>query len=85
MLYGIEKGKIENKRNARNIAYAIHVHNVDKKNRYSVFEFMPLPGDPSKAEIEEAKRKADEKEGKMIRAAYDDLIAQVIAQENKAN
>lgn len=74
ILYGIEKQKIEAKRNARDVAYAIHIHNVEKRYRYSVFDFMPLPGDPTKAEINAAKKVSDDREAKQLRQIYDEAI-----------
>lgn len=52
-LYGIDKRRIEEKRNIRDLAYTVHIHAVESKHRLNIFEFMPLPGDPSKQELKE--------------------------------
>jgi ABC-type Mn2+/Zn2+ transport system ATPase subunit len=70
-LYGIEKRKIEHQRNARNIAYAIHVHNVERQHRLSVFDFMPLSGDPTRQELAEHKAKQDQREAAELRQLYE--------------
>lgn len=70
-LYGIEKKRIEEKRNVRDLAYTVHVHAVESKHRMNVFDFMPLPGDPSKEEIIRLRKIQEEREAKELMAIYE--------------
>jgi hypothetical protein len=45
--YGILLKQVEAKRNVRDLAYVIHVHNVDRKDRIDIMDFMPIMGDPT--------------------------------------
>jgi hypothetical protein len=65
-LYGIMKKRIEDKRNMRNMVYAIHVHNVEQKNRLEIWDLLPLEGDPTPKQRAAEQRKRDIAEAKKL-------------------
>jgi hypothetical protein len=69
-LYGIMKKRIEDKRNIRNMVYAIHVHNVEQKNRLEIWDLLPIEGDPTPKQRQKAHEREEKKKARaMIRAA----------------
>lgn len=80
-LYGIEKKRIAQQRNFREVAYSIHIHAVESKHRMNVFDFMPLAGDPTKEEL----REMEARKQKRIEKELTELYQQAQLLMNAAN
>ena len=68
IIEGLNTKRVHEFEVARTIAYTIHCHNTDNKNRMSIYDFWPLPSDPTKEEREEMARR--EEQEKIRKAAY---------------
>ena len=73
-------------RQTREVAYMIYCSASEANGRATIYEFMPLKGDPTKAERAAAKKRELKKRAERHKATMEDLVKRgVIKPRKKAN
>jgi hypothetical protein len=73
-LYGIMKNRIEEKRLNRDTNYTIYCSVQPEDKRVEIWDFNPLPGDPSKKERARQQKKAELAEFKAMKQHTDKAL-----------
>ena len=76
--------RLEQWQHSRYLSWVSLMPYIEQQDRKTIYEFMPLPGDPSKAEQERMKKEAQAAESKRWKDMLDDGMDVVKMLQNAA-